>query len=180
MSLSSLRRWIHRSTTASVEVVSAPDTLSPGSPEALFLQGLRYASGDGLPQDYAQAAACYTRAAEQDHSLAQLNLASLYERGQGVTRDQAKALVWLSRAAQLGNAAAQYRLGIHEHLACRTSQAGPAVENRIEALKWVQLAAAQGYGAANNACEFVALGMTHAEVAEGGRRAAAFVSGVSA
>jgi TPR repeat protein len=107
--------------------------------------------------------------------LAQLNLAALYQRGQGVTRDEAKALAWLTKAANLGNAAAQYRLGVQEHLACRTAVAASAVEGRIEALKWVRLSSAQGYRAAESACEFVALAMTREEVAEGGRRAAAFL-----
>ena len=47
----------------------------------------------------------------------------------------------------------------------------------IAALKWVRLSAAQGHPGAESACQFVALGMTWEEVAEGGRRAAAFVAG---
>ena len=173
MSLSSLRRWVHRSTTSGAEL--APNPSIPAGEEALFLKGLSYASGEGVAQDYALAAQCYTEAAEQGHSLAQLNLAALYERGQGVTRDEAKASMWLTKSANLGNAAAQYRLGVQEHLACRTGRPGSAVEGRIEALKWVRLSAAQGYRAAESACEFVALGMTREEVVEGGRRAAAFL-----
>ncbi len=146
----------------------------------MFLKGLNFASGQGITQDYVRAAQCYTEAAVQDHCLAQLNLAALYERGQGVTRDETKALMWLTKSANLGNAAAQYRLGVQQHLACRTRQGGLAVEGRIEALKWVRLSAAQGYHGAQNAFEFVALGMTREEVAEGGRRAAAFVPGPSA
>jgi len=168
MSFSSLRRLVNRSTTASAELAPTP------AGEEQFLKGLSFANGEGDAQDYAQAAQCYTEAATQGHSLAQLNLAALFERGQGVTRDEAMALMWLTKAATLGNAAAQYRLGVHEHLACRTGWTGPAGEGRIEALKWVRLSAAQGYRGAENACEFVALGMTREEVAEGGRRAAAF------
>jgi hypothetical protein len=88
--------------------------------------------------------------------------------------------MWLTRASNLGNAAAQYRLGVQQHLACRAGRAESAVEGRIEALKWVRLSAARGYRGAESACEFVALGMTREEVAEGGRRAAAFVAGPSA
>jgi TPR repeat protein len=86
----------------------------------MFLRGRSFASGQGIAHDYVQAAQCYTRAAQQDHSLAQLNLAALYERRQGVARDETKAVMWLTKAAKLGNAAAQFRLGIQEHLACRT------------------------------------------------------------
>jgi len=173
MSFSSLRRWINRSTTASAET-------NPNGAEALFLKGLSFASGQDIVQDYVQAAQCYTEAAQQDHSLAQLNLAALYEQGQGVARDKAKALMWLTKAAKQGNAAAQYRLGVQEHLACHTRRGESEVEGRIEALKWVRLSAAQGYRGGENACEFVALDMTREEVAEGGRRAAAFVPSHSA
>jgi len=178
MSFSSLRRWASRSTTPSAEI--APNPPPPAGREAQFLRGLSFASGQGVPQDYAQAAQCYTEAAEQGHSSAQLNLADLYAQGQGVTRDEAKALMWLTKAANSGNAAAQYRLGVQQHLACRTGRAGLAVEGRIEALKWVRLSAAQRCRGAEGACEFVALSMTREEVAESARRAAAFVPGPSA
>ena len=173
MSFSSLRRWVNRSITSKAEIV--PNPSAAARTEALFLRGSSFASGQGVPQDYIQAAQCYTEAAEQGHSVAQMNLAALYERGQGVTRDEVKALMWLTKAANLGNAVAQYRLGVQEHLACRVRQAGAAVEGRIEALKWVRLSAAQGYRGAENACEFVALGMTREEVTEGSRRADAFL-----
>lgn len=130
-----------------------------------------------MAQDYVQAAQCFTEAAEQGYSLAQLNLADLYQRGLGVRRDEAVGLMWLVKAANLGNASAQYRLSVQEHLACRTRKVGPAVERRIEALKWARLSAAQGYRGAENACEFIALGMTREEVAESGHRATAFVAG---
>jgi TPR repeat protein len=173
MSFYSLRRWANRSTTPSAEI--APNPSPPSGPEAQFLRGLSFASGQGVTRDYAQAAQCYTEAAEQGHSLAQLNLADLYAQGQGVTRDEAKALIWLTKAANSGNPAAQYRLGVHQHLACRTARPGSAVECRIEALKWVRLSAAQSYRGAASACEFVALSMTREEVAESARRATAFV-----
>ena len=177
MSVSSPRRWLNYSTTSSTEL--APEPSSAADAEAQFLRGLSFASGQGAAQDYVQAAECYTEAAEQCHSRAQLNLAMLYEQGQGVTRDEAKALAWLTKAADLGNAAAQYRLGVQQHLACRTGRSGPAIEGRIEALKWVRLSAAQRHRGADSACEFVALGMTREEVAESARRVAQFMPGPS-
>ncbi len=178
MSFSSLRRWVNRSPASTAGLAANPP--SPAPSEAQFLKGLSFASGQGVAQDYVQAAQCYAEAAEQGHSRAQLNLATLYEHGQGVTRDEAKALWWLTQAASLGNADAQYRLGVQQHLACRTGRLGPAVEGRIEALKWVRLSASQGCHGAVGACEFVALGMTREEVAESERRAGAFVPGPSA
>ena len=177
MYFSSLRRWVNRSADSAAEVT--PDS-SPVPCDAQFLKGLNFASGQGVAQDFVQAAQCYTEAAEQGHSRAQLNLATLYEHGQGVARDEAKALRWLTKAAGLGNAEAQYRLGVQQHLACRTGRLAAAVEGRIEALKWVRLSASQGCHGAVGACEFVALGMTREEVAESERRAAAFVPRQSA
>ena len=177
MSFSSLRRWFSRADRPSGEVTS--NWPGPPGAQAQFLSGLKYASGEGVAQDYTQAAQCYSQAAEQDHSLAQLHLAMLYGQGQGVARDEAKSLMWLTKAAKLGNAAAQYRLGVQQHLLFREGSKGGAAEGRIEALKWVRLSAAQSYRGAESACEFVALGMTRDEVAEAVRRAAAFVAGAN-
>ncbi len=177
MFLSSLRGWFNRSRTAGAAI--PPEGPASADPQELFLTGLRFAKGEGVAQDFLQAAQCYTRAAEQGHSLAQLNLAELHERGEGVERNPAKALLWLTKAANLGNAAAQYRLGVHEHLAVRTEQAGAGGEHRIEALKWVRLSADHGNRGAENACQFVALAMTGEQVAESARRVAAFVPGPS-
>ena len=177
MSFSSLRRWFSRADRPSAEVTSnLPD---PPGAQAQFLSGLKYASGEGVAQDYTQAAQCYSQAAEQDHSLAQLHLAMLYWQGQGVARDEAKSLMWMTKAAKLGNAEAQYRLGVQQHLLFREGSNGTAAEGRIEALKWVRLSAAQTYRGAESACEFVALGMTRDEVAEAVRRVTAFVAGAN-
>ena len=139
------------------------------------MRGLRFASGEA--QDYAQAAHWYTLAAEQNHSLAQFNLAVMYGQGQGVARDEAKWLMWMTRAAELGDAGAQYQVGMQRHVTNRKGGEETAPEGRIEALKWVRLSAAQAYRGAERACEFVAMEMTQAEVDEGGRRVAAFVAG---
>ena len=177
MSFSSLRRWLSRADGPSEEVTSNPPT--PSWPQEQFLSGLRFARGEGVEQDYTQAAQCYSQAAEQNHSLAQLHLAMLYWQGQGVARDEAKSLMWMTKAAKLGNAEAQYRLGVRQHLLSRRASNGTAAEARIEALKWVRLSASQKYHGAESACEFVALGMTRDEVAEAVRRATAFVVGAN-
>jgi hypothetical protein len=180
MSFASLRRWLNHPDKPSTQVTSAPSGLGEAQAEAQFLRGQEFASGTGVAQDYTQAAQFWAQAAEQGHSFAQLNLASLYAQGQGVERDEAKALMWLTKAANQGNADAQYRLGVQHHLLCRKASKGTGTESRIEALKWVQLSAAQEHYGARNACEFVALGMTREEVAEGKRRATAFVPVTSA
>lgn len=177
MAFSSLRRWFTRSHAPLAEVTPRDEELSGA--EEQYLKGVEFADGLGVAQDYGQAARWFARAAEQNHAQAQLNLATLYRQGQGVGRDPAKSLQWLTRAAKLGNAAAQYRLGVQQHLVGRVGRATAAPETRIEALMWVRLSAAQGYRGAESACQFVTSGMTWEEVAEGGRRAAAFVVGSS-
>ena len=171
----SFRHWWNRADSRAHQVT--PQQEEPVGPEAQFRMGLKFAEGEGVVQDYAQAADWYAQAAQQNHSLAQFSLAALYGQGLGVVRDEAQSLKWLTRAANLGNAAAQYRLGVVQHLGCRGGRAGVTPETRIEALKWVQLSAAQDYRGAQSAYEFVALAMTREEVAESARRATGFVPG---
>lgn len=67
--------------------------------ELQFKMGLRFAEGDGVAQDYAEAARWYRRAAEAGHVLAQRNLGFLYASGKGVPRDFAEAERWFDKAA---------------------------------------------------------------------------------
>jgi TPR repeat protein len=175
MAFSFISRWFRHRDPRSTESIENPAETPPA--EIQFLKGLRFASGEGSAQDYAQAAHWYAQAAEQDHTLAQFNLAMMYGQGQGVVRDEAKSLMWMTRSAKLGDAGAQYKLGVQQYLACRRAGLDGTPEGRIEALKWVRLSAGRGYRGAEGACEFVALGMSREEVAEGNRRATAFVVG---
>ena len=117
----------------------------------------------------------YLKAADQSHSLAQFNLAIMYAAGQGVPRDEAKSMGWMQKAADLGDAGAQYHIGMKLHRASLDGLPEAAPESRIQAYKWLQLAAAQGYRGSEAAWAFVALSMTREDVADGGRRIAAFV-----
>jgi uncharacterized protein len=172
MALSFFRRRVPHTETAALD--TSPSKALLGDAQALFARGLSFAAGEGEAQDYPQAAQCYAQAAEQNHALAQFNLAIMYAQGQGVLRDEAKSLLWMTRAAEAGDAGAQYKLGVQRHLTSRGARLEGAPEGRIEALKWVSLAAAQGYRGAEGACEYVALSMTREEVAEGSRRVQAF------
>src|SRR5262249_31909004 len=127
-----------------------------GDAEAQFGMGLRLIIGDEGP-DYAQAAQWYSKAANQNHPLAQFNLGIMYARGKGRARDPARSLLWLGRAARLGDAGAQFELGMRRNRNSMDESSVPACETRIEAYKWLLLAAGQGYGAAANGCEFVAM-----------------------
>jgi TPR repeat protein len=143
--------------------------------EVQFGLGLKFANDTSPAQDYAQAVHWYRKAADQSHALAQFNLGVMYSRGQGVERDEAIAAMWLGKAAQQGDAGAQYHLGMRHHRASIGGQPEDAVESRLEAFKWLHLAAAQGYKGSVAACEFVTLGMTREEVTDGNHRTATFV-----
>jgi hypothetical protein len=62
-----------------------------------------YRDGQGVPQDYAQAAFWYRKAAEQGDAPAQVCLGLLYYEGRGVPPDYAQAYFWFYLAfRQLG------------------------------------------------------------------------------
>ena len=155
-----------------------PATVPPGADYAdaavQFSLGLQCASGEGAAQDYAQAADWYRKAAEQDHSLAQFNLGTMYANGQGVARDDAQSLAWFGRAANLGDAGGQYKMGRSCQRASMDGLPAGAPEARIEAYKWYQLAAAQGYKNSEGAYATLTFKMTRADVAEAIKRVASF------
>ncbi len=100
--------------------------------------GVVYAEGKGVPQDYAQAAKWFHRAAEQGAAEAQFNLGLSYDKGQGVPQDHAEAMKWYRMAAEQGLADAQNNLGwMYRH--------GKGVpQDYAEAMKWFRMAAEQG------------------------------------
>jgi len=146
-----------------------------GEAEALFQLGLKFAN-EGGSESEAQALEQYLKAAAQNHVRAQANLAMMYANGRGVRRDQAQCMMWLSKAANLGDAEAQYHLGMRQNRISMDQEAQAREELRIEAYKWLRLAAAQAYPEALTGCDFISMGMTHESVLEGNRRAAAFAA----
>lgn len=69
--------------------------------------GLRYATGDGVAADAAEARRWWTTAAEKGHAAAQDNLAQMLEK----IGDAQGALRWYEAAALQGYPSAQYNLG---------------------------------------------------------------------
>jgi len=61
-----------------------------------------YYNGQGVEQDYQQAAIWYRKAAEQGYAWAQFNLATCYLDGQGVNSDWQKAAEWYEEAKVQG------------------------------------------------------------------------------
>ena len=101
-----------------------------------------YANGQGVVRDNLAAATWMRLAAEQEHTLAQFNLAQMYEQGRGVAQDLAEAVRWYGRASRLGHAPAQFRLGtMHE-------QGIGVARNFGQAVNFYRLAAEQDHAGA--------------------------------
>jgi TPR repeat protein/c-di-GMP-related signal transduction protein len=84
-----------------------------GEPEAQCALAARYAIGEGVAQDLAQALAWYTEAAQQGNPKAQWNLAVLQARAPGAsTQATEQAAQWCQKAADQGFAPAQATLGL--------------------------------------------------------------------
>jgi hypothetical protein len=64
-------------------------------------------TGQGIPQNYAEAEKWYRHAAEQGFAPAQCNLGMMYLNGQGVPQDLVLAHVWFNLAVTGGYADAQ-------------------------------------------------------------------------
>jgi len=110
-----------------------------GNAEAENWIGLVYFRGQGVPQDYAQAATWLRKAADQGNVDAQAILGSMYLNGLGVQKDYAQALGLLRKAAEQGNDDAQYGLGL-------VYGGGMGVNPDLsQAELWFRKAAAQGH-----------------------------------
>ena len=103
--------------------------------------GAMYEDGKGLPQDYAQAALWYRKAAEQGDAEAQFFLGSLYLDGHGVPQDVAQGEAWLHKADEQGYAGARLMLIIlyEAEMDRRAPEVYP------EAVTWFRKSANQGF-----------------------------------
>ena len=82
-----------------------------GNAAAQFNLGSAHYNGQGVTQDYAEAALWYRRAADQGDAKAQFILGLMYDNGQGVAQDYNEAIRLYRNAAENGNAAAMNNLG---------------------------------------------------------------------
>lgn len=101
-------------------------------------KGNAFYSGDGVPQDYEQAATCFRKAAVLGNVAAQYNLGLLYAHGRGVSQNAAEAVKWYRRAAVGGDADAQNNIGFAYEYGHGVTQ------NYAEAVKWYERSANQG------------------------------------
>jgi TPR repeat protein len=77
------------------------DNNNPAAENAL---GRRYATGDGVRLDEAEAVRWFTRAAEQGNVAAQSKLGAIYYGGRGVPQDLSQAYFWMLLARANGDA----------------------------------------------------------------------------
>jgi TPR repeat protein len=75
-----------------------------GNADAQFNLGLMYSIGQGVAQNYAEAAKLFHLAAVQGNADAQFNLGIMYDTGKGVAQDYVRAHMWLNLGAASGDA----------------------------------------------------------------------------
>lgn len=119
-------------------VVQLVEKANYGDVEANYQLALRYANGDGVEADQAEAAKWYIYAAEKGNANAQVNIGYAYDMGTGVPVDKVAANFWYEMAAKQGNATATKNLGL-------TYLTGDGVEiDYAKALKWFEAGAELG------------------------------------
>ena len=136
-----------------------------GDATAQCLLGEDYYEGQGVPQDYTEAAKWFRLAAEQGHAMAQNNLGVMYDYGSGagVPQDSKETVKWYRRAAEQGNAGAQYGLG----LAYCEGRGVP--QNFVQAYAWLNVSVAQGHQGAVSLRSTLLNEITPAQIEEGQR-----------
>jgi len=99
---------------------------------------MAYGEGEGVAQDYAEAAKWFRKAAEQGDMFSQFATGSNFEQGQGVAKDLAEALRWYRKAADQGYARAQFNVGNSYYHGLGVTR------NYAEAIKWYRTCAEEG------------------------------------
>jgi uncharacterized protein len=132
-----------------------------GDAVSQYLLAVSYDSGQGVSDDFQQAAIWYRKSADQGLAAARNNLGVLYQLGQGVTKDYGEALNLYRLAASQGFALAQFNVGL------MYAEGLGVNRNYDEACRWYQLAAGQGSVAAMSKLEQLPLKMAPAETASG-------------
>ncbi|MBX3509185.1 MAG: SEL1-like repeat protein [Parvibaculum sp.] len=154
--------------------VTLMDAANRGDAAAQYEVGERYANGNGVAQDMAEAAKWFERSANQGLAAAQYRLAAQYEKGRGVKQDDRLAREWYEKAAKGGNVkamhnlavihaegrgtaqdfktaagwfaqAADYGLGDSQYNLAILNERGLGIpKNQVEAYKWLDIAARGG------------------------------------
>jgi len=115
-----------------------------GDANSQYHLGLRYQTGNGVGNDFAEAVKWFRKAAEQNYAPALNDLGLAYIKGNGVAEDHVEAVKWFRKAAEQGRRGSQYNLGL-----CYANGEGVG-RDLVEAVKWFRKAAEQNYAPAQN------------------------------
>lgn len=110
-----------------------------GDGNAMNELGICYENGDGVNQNYNEAANWYHKAADKGINWAMCQLGDFYLDGKGVNQDDKKAYKWFHKGAEAGNLTAMTNVGY-----CYEFGRG-IKKDPIEAMKWYQKALDNGY-----------------------------------
>lgn len=89
---------------------------------AMWLLGLCYMQGFGMPKDLKQAHTCWFEAAKRGHGLAQHFLGWSYEQGVGTSSDPVQAYRWYRSAAMQGVPESQEALSKYYEHGCAVAR----------------------------------------------------------
>ncbi len=131
-----------------------------GDAAAQFNLATMYAKGQGVPQNYAEAAAWFLKSATQGYAPAQNSLGVRYEKGQGVAQNPA-------RAAALYREAAEQRLGLaQDNLSDLFAKGLGVTQDLVLAHVWSSLASANGEAGAARKRALLERTLTREQLAE--------------
>ena len=140
-----------------------------GVAEAQFSLAVLYGSGEGVPQDWVEAANWLRLAADQGHAPGQSALGLVYREGLGVLPDDDEAVRWFRRGADQGDASGQFLL------ASMYASGRGVQQDEVDAYMWLSLALAQASAETRETYttsrDALAARMTAAQIAEAQRRA---------
>ena len=131
-----------------------------GNASAQSYLGFMYETGEGVPQNGAEAVKWYRLAADQGDAVAQITLGLMYANGRGVLEDAPEAVKWLRLAADQGVAAAQFNLGV------MYANGGGLPEDYVLGYAWLNLAATQGSETAREYKDDLQERMTAGQIAQ--------------
>lgn len=113
-----------------------------GDPRSQYGLAVMFELGQGVAQNYNEAARWYQLAADQHYAMASNNLAMLYEAGKGVPKDISIAVELYREAATQGLPSAQYNLALLHY------EGVGVPRDYVLASQWLKLAADNGVSSA--------------------------------
>ena len=127
------------SAVTSVEFVATKKAAESGDATAQYNLGVMYATGEGVPQDDAEAVKWIRLSAQQGFAKAENEIGVWHEYGiMGIPSNLVEASKYYRKAADQGDADAQFNLGLMLDM----GQGVP--QDDAQAFKWYRLAAEQG------------------------------------